>query len=149
MQDQYLCGGKMNKAYKPARKGKTIFFEWVLPFVILISIVFAITFIVGLAVVNGDSMNPTMHDGDLLVVRKTGGSYKPGDIVLIDTKKANILYGEVIVKRIAAVEGQSIMIDEDMGTIYVDGNLYSEPIANQNTETVNREGRSGFVVGRG
>ena len=69
-------------------------------------------------------MDTTLESGEKLIV--TNFLYKPksGDIVVI-SKGAPI--NKYIIKRVIAVEGQSIKLDYDNDKIYVDGKELNEP----------------------
>jgi len=88
----------------------------------VIAVVLFIQFIAGLAIVNGLSMEDTLCNGDIVVVWKIGYVPHPGDVVLVG--KDNPL-GVPLTKRIIAVEGQIIQIDED--GVYIDGQPLNEP----------------------
>ena len=88
--------------------------------------------------VTGDSMFSTLWDGDYLLLesRMFCGEPEPGDIVVIS--KASFDNGSPIVKRVIATEGQTVDIDFESGTVYVDGKALSE--AYIHNETTNEEG---------
>ena len=88
--------------------------------------------------VTGDSMFTTLWDGDylLLVSELFCGAPEPGDIVVIS--KQSFDNGSPIVKRVIATEGQTVDIDFDSGTVYVDGKALREPYIHN--ETTNEEG---------
>lgn len=71
--------------------------------------------------VQGSSMETTLIDGDLLLMERNWliENYHPGDIVI--AAKSDYKAGENIVKRIIAVEGQTVDIDDNTGIVYVDG----------------------------
>lgn len=71
--------------------------------------------------VQGSSMETTLIDGDLLLMERNWlvENYHPGDIVI--AAKSDYKAGENIVKRIIAVEGQTVDIDDNTGAVYVDG----------------------------
>ncbi len=100
-------------------------YDWMqsLVFALIISIIVFI-FIFRIVDVVGDSMNPTLINGDKLVVSDVFYKPKQGDIVIFrkDEYKA-----EALVKRVIATEGQTIEIDFDRGRVYVDGELLDEP----------------------
>jgi signal peptidase I len=100
-------------------------YDWMqsLVFALIISIIVFI-FIFRIVDVSGDSMNPTLINGDKLVVSDVFYKPKQGDIVIFrkDEYKA-----EALVKRVIATEGQTIEIDFDRGRVYVDGVLLDEP----------------------
>ena len=88
--------------------------------------------------VTGDSMFTTLWDGDylLLVSELFCGDPEPGDIVVIS--KASFDNGSPIVKRVIATQGQTVDIDFESGTVYVDGQALREPYIHN--ETTNEEG---------
>ena len=88
--------------------------------------------------VTGDSMFSTLWDGDylLLVSDLFCGDPEPGDIVVIS--KQSFDHGSPIVKRVIATEGQTVDIDFESGTVYVDGAALREPYIHN--ETTNEEG---------
>lgn len=71
-------------------------------------------------------MTPTLHPGELIVIQKISKNYKPGDIVVTDT--SNTL-GENLIKRVIAVEGDSVFISEK-GIIYINGIKIEEQLDN-------------------
>ena len=78
-----------------------------------------------LAVVKGNSMYPTMSDRDIIFVNRTNQMPKRGDIVLIRTTLDEL--EEYIIKRIIAIEGETVVIDYCSNKIYVNGKEISEP----------------------
>lgn len=72
-------------------------------------------------VVSGTSMQDTLVNGDyLLLIGKTFyADPQAGDIIV--ASKESFDNGDAIVKRIIATEGQTVDIDRDTGTVYVDG----------------------------
>ena len=85
----------------------------------IVMIVFV--FLFRIVVVSGSSMYSTLWNGDWLLV--TGSVlYKdpqPGDIIVASKDLFN--FGEPIIKRVIATEGQTVDIDFDTGIVYVDG----------------------------
>lgn len=75
--------------------------------------------------VDGDSMNPTLHNGDLLLVQQMGYTPQQGDVVIFT--KAFRGFEGAIVKRVIAVGGQTVRIDYMAGTVTVDGQRLEEP----------------------
>ena len=69
-------------------------------------------------------MLPTLHEGDVMLIRDIGYTDpQPGDIVVL-TKEFDAARGP-IVKRIIAVEGQTVDIDFVSGAVYVDGKTWT------------------------
>ncbi|MGN1480473.1 signal peptidase I [Porcipelethomonas sp.] len=109
--------------------------------VFIITLVF--TYIFRSAVVSGNSMSPTLKDGDRLLAF-VPGSPSYGDIVVINDTKANLIDpdGSVtqkdgldckIVKRVIAVGGDTIDFDFDNGIVYVNGKALEESYINEPT----------------
>lgn len=73
--------------------------------------------------VDGDSMLPTLKDGDRLVVVDTFYTAKPGDVVIISREQTN---EEPLVKRVIAVGGDTVKIDFDAKLIYVNDALLED-----------------------
>ena len=76
--------------------------------------------------VQGSSMKNTLVDGDLLIMCRDWivQGYEAGDIVV--AAKDSFRNGECIIKRIIAVEGQTVAIDNETGMVYVDGQALDE-----------------------
>lgn len=72
-------------------------------------------------VVSGSSMYDTLVDGDYLFLISNVFYQNPeqGDIIV--ASKRNFENGAPFVKRIIAIEGQTVDIDFDAGIVYVDG----------------------------
>ena len=91
--------------------------------VALIAIVLLFTFVGRIIGVKGSSMYPTLHNGDMMLVQSIGYHPRQGDVVVL-TKESFL--SEAIVKRVIAVGGQTVEIDYDTGTVYVDGQPLEE-----------------------
>ena len=87
------------------------------------------TFVIKLAVVDGRSMYPTLHDNQLLLVLRPGYQPRQGDVVVIHTGKG-IFNRDYIVKRVIATEGQAVKIDYDLNEVSVENVTLSEPYLN-------------------
>ena len=110
-----------NKTEKKRPAGAELF-EWLqMVLVCVLGAVIAFNLVVRLSVVDGQSMDPTLEHGELMLVWSLGYSPKQGDIVIINKTTANFLHEQAIVKRVIATEGQSVDIDYGSGTVYVDG----------------------------
>ena len=96
----------------------------------IIIIAFIFTFLFRTAGVVGESMEPTLYSGDILAVSAHYGNIKSGDIIIITQPNA---FNEPIVKRIVAVEGQTVDIDFDKGIVYVDDVALDEPYIKEPT----------------
>lgn len=87
------------------------------------------TFVIKLAVVDGRSMYPTLHDNQLLLVLRPGYQPRQRDVVVIHTGKG-IFNRDYIVKRVIATEGQAVKIDYDLNEVSVENVTLSEPYLN-------------------
>ena len=106
--------------------------EWLhdsLHFIVLIIAVFCIfRFGIGLSVVGGDSMYPTLKNGDIVLYSRIGSDYKRGDIISM-----RVPSGEYYVKRVIAGGGD--VVDLRDGSVYVNGEKLDEEWAYGMTET--------------
>lgn len=91
----------------------------------LVGLILIFTFVGRIIGVDGESMMPTLHDRDMLLLQSIGYSPEQGDVVVLSTK--NFRNGAPIVKRIIAVGGQTVDIDYETNTVYVDGVALDEP----------------------
>lgn len=96
-------------------------------------IICIIVFVFGIRIidVNGNSMFPSLKNGDRLLV--SGVLYTPhrGDVVIFKTDSYNP--NKALVKRIIAVEGDVINIDFENGIVYVNDEAINEPYINELT----------------
>jgi signal peptidase I len=106
-------------------------YEWMQCIVIaLIACVLVFVFVARVIDVVGNSMLPTLKDGDKIVITRLAGDYKQGDIVVL---RKNTFREDPIVKRVIAVAGQTVDIDFDKGIVYVDGEALQEDYINEPT----------------
>lgn len=115
-------------------EGRSLY-EWVQALVCsVLAVVLIFTFAIRLIGVDGQSMVPTLQNGDRLLVVNSllDDHFRRGDIVVL--RKASFLQ-EPIVKRIIATAGQTVDIDFATGTVTVDGEVLDEPYVNELTFT--------------
>ncbi len=100
------------------------FIDWVETIIgAFFAVILIFTFLLRVANVDGESMLPTLTDGDRLIVSHLFYEPKAGDIIIVNSEKLN----KAIVKRVIAVEGQSVKVDPIAGTVEVDGVVLDEP----------------------
>lgn len=111
----------------------------------LFCIILLCIYVFHFASVQGDSMLPTLQDGNQLLVNALDMDPECGDIVIIDAEYAGLFrqsdgkpyvtrgLHKVIVKRVVAVAGQTLDIDFDRGVVYLDGDVLNEPYINTPT----------------
>ena len=113
------------KAEKAPRSVRSDIYDWLQCIVMAIVIcVLFFSFIVRLVDVVGSSMYPTLENGDKILVSNLFYTPKQGDIVVF---RKDEYREEPLVKRIIAVEGQTVDIDFERGIVYVDGEPLDEP----------------------
>lgn len=94
---------------------------------------FVVNFAVGISIVKGSSMEPTLATYDKLFLNKTNfrvEDIKYGDIVTFHNPENK---DESYIKRIIALEGDIVEIIEN--TVYVNGNPLKENYTNSNGDT--------------
>ncbi len=102
-------------------------FFWLQTFVIVLAVLILLfTFVGRVITVDGPSMQPTLHDKDVLILRSIAYTPKQGDIIVL-TKDFDHYQDQPIVKRVIAVGGQSVRIDYGESKVYVDGAALDEP----------------------
>ena len=118
-----------------SRPGRDLY-EWVQSLVGSVLVVVAIfTFVIRMMGVDGHSMLNTLQHGDRLLVVNSMlyHDYKYGDIVIL--RKNGVFDDDPIVKRVIAVEGQTVDIDFAEGIVYVDGEALEEDYIREPTYT--------------
>lgn len=135
---------------KPKEKQplKNEIFEWLdVICVAVISVVVIFSLVFRIATISGDSMLNTLigenkHTGtvgDKVII--TNFNYEPqnGDIVVVSRNAENTVEAqqrsdEPIIKRVIAVGGQTVDINFETGTVYVDGMALDEPYISSKTD---------------
>jgi len=112
---------KVKKEKSPVRE----MLEWVQAIVIAIVVAFLIrSFVFNVISIEGASMEGNLHDGDRMVVWSLNYKPKRGDIVVLKNSMTNERYW---IKRVIALEGETVSIDYDTDTIYVNDEKLPEP----------------------
>ena len=125
----------MQEQEKQTAKGRDLY-EWVQSLVGSVLVVVAMfTFVIRMMGVDGHSMLNTLQHGDRLLVVNSMlyHDYKYGDIVIL--RKNGVFDDDPIVKRVIAVEGQTVDIDFTEGIVYVDGEALEEDYIREPTYT--------------
>ncbi len=89
----------------------------------LVFIVALFMLVVRIIGVSGISMVPTLHDKDMVVLlNSTIADFAPGDVIVFRQEN----YSEIpLVKRVIAIQGQTVDINFQTGTVYVDNAVSS------------------------
>lgn len=120
---------------------KEFLFDWIEVLVhAIIVVVICFSFLFRIATIDGPSMENTLHNGEKVVISNLFYEPKAGDIVVISRNKENSLFtmnanNTPIIKRIIALEGQTVDIDFEKGIVYVDGVALDEPYTKTPTNT--------------
>lgn len=116
------------------RKNKGIrgfFYNWILPVAIAIVLAIIIRFFIGGATtVSGTSMEPTLNNGDFLLLSKIPTYFKKyhrGDILIIDSPDLDEYY----VKRLIGLPGETVEIKD--GKVYINGKWMKEYYTSEDT----------------
>ena len=106
---------------------KSTIIEWVKVFGLAIILAFVITLFIKPTLVRGDSMVPTLHENDYLIINR-------------------MVYGtnKDLVKRVIGVEGDKVVITN--GQVYVNDKLLNEPYLSEGMDT---EGEMEVTVPKG
>lgn len=95
---------------------------------VLIAAVFILfRFVIGIAVVGGNSMEPTLQDGDFVLYSRIVRQYRPGDVISM-----RVPAGEYYVKRVIAVGGDTVDLQD--GRVLVNGEPLQEDRGNGETQ---------------
>lgn len=124
-----------------------------LPYIIVFLIVFLLTRIFGLAIVSGQSMEPTYFNNDVLLYSKLSymvNEPKINDIVIVDMPEFIFGHEEYIIKRVIGVEGDTIEIKDNV--VYRNGKKLSEdyikePMEDNEDISVTLKNNEVFVMG--
>ena len=108
---------------QPSTKEKVL--SWVIPFALAIGIAVLVRlFVGGVTTVQGNSMHPTLSDGDLLIINKLPTytqDYERAEIVIIDAPQEP---GRLYVKRIIGMPNETVQIHN--GHVFINGRQLKE-----------------------
>lgn len=106
------------------KKEKNELWEWIKALVIAFVIAVLIRYILFTPiVVDGDSMMPTLKDGDRMIVNKIG--YTIGEPDRFDIVVFHAPEGKDYIKRVIGLPGDTIEYKDDQ--LYINGKAYEEP----------------------
>ena len=116
-------------------------YEWLDSLVYaFLTILIIFTFCFRIVGVSGESMKPTLQDGDWLAVRAINTKIERGDIVVITQPNS---LNEPLIKRVIALGGDEVNIDFVEGKVSVNGEVLNEPYI---YEPTNRMSNVAFPV---
>lgn len=100
-------------------KAKSELAGWIRFILMLIGIYVFFTYVIGLSIVEGDSMNPTFETNGVLLSLNAFTQAEAGDVVIFTND-----YGISVVKRVIGVPGDTVAIEN--GQVFVNGNALEE-----------------------
>lgn len=116
---------------------KNSIIEWVKVFGLAIVLAFVITLFIKPTLVSGDSMLPTLHENDYLIINKIGykiGEPKNGDVIVFKSDlEKNDSTTKDLVKRIIGVAGDKVVIKD--GKVYLNDKLLDETYLSEGMDT--------------
>lgn len=105
---------RYQKRYRKALRGTVYALVTVAAIAVLVS-----SLLLPVMQITGDSMAPTLRDGDVILLMKAG-SYEPGDLCGFTWNN------KTLIKRVVAGPGDWVRIDGE-GTVWVNGKELEEP----------------------
>ncbi len=114
--------------YRPDTAGQNFacqLYGWLQPVLAALAVLVLSLFVGRFIGVQGDSMLPTLQNGNLVLLQSAGYTPQNGDVVVVATHAFES--DTPIIKRIIAKGGQSVAIDYATSTVYVDGEPIPEP----------------------
>ena len=72
-------------------------------------------------IILGSSMEPTFNEGSVIICMRTYSAPEPQDVVLFRTSN-----GVYLLKRVIAVGGQKVRVDNTTGEVWIDGVLQTD-----------------------
>ena len=116
---------------------KNSIIEWVKVFGLAIVLAFVITLFIKPTLVSGDSMLPTLHENEYLIINKIGykiGEPKNGDVIVFKSDlEKNDGTTKDLVKRIIGVAGDKVVIKD--GKVYLNDKLLDETYLSEGMDT--------------
>lgn len=133
-----------SKSGKNAKKSsKSGVMSWVIFIIFLLGIIIFFRYVIQFTVVSGDSMNPTLEDGDILLTSSLFYEIDRYEVIIYQDDN-----GYDVIKRVIGMPNESVEISD--GVVYIDGvpieESYTAGISNDMDEVIVGED-SYFVIG--
>lgn len=114
-ENELLCFFDRHIAREHKKKNRRCLYR---DLIITAAVVFLLfNIIAGIAIVQGDSMNPGLTNGSVVLFYRLDNTYKRDDIVIFQPTGGK----QLLVKRVVAIAGDRIDIDDKTGTLLVNG----------------------------
>ncbi len=110
--------------------------------IVLVLALLLTQFVIQRNTVKGQSMVPTLQDGDELLVEKVSryfGAINRFDIITVDTHWVETDHPNRVIKRVIGLPGETIELKE--GEVYIDGQKLDQPFLAPELLTVSRDPR--------
>jgi len=111
-------------------KIKKLLKEYGIYILIIIIVLLVKTYIISPIIVNGDSMDSTLQDGDIMILNKL--EYKNSEIKRLDIVVVRY-ENKYIIKRIIGLPGDTVMVIDNQ--LYINGKIYVEKYLDEETFT--------------
>ncbi len=124
---EFPLAEEQEPAFEPPKESTVAgIYDWISAAIfalVLVTLVFSFCF--RIVEVDGSSMNPTLYDAERLITSRFAYTPQRGDIVIINRYNSGE-NNEPLVKRVIAVAGDRLRIDEAGGGVYVNGEKLEE-----------------------
>lgn len=117
--------------------------------VVILLILLALRFSIMIAYVPSESMYPTINAGDRLVVNKLDKGFEYGDLVVFKAPEGYIDNGEIYVKRVVGLPGDTMLLSE--GKVLRNNEVLEEDYILKGSKTlaVYQEQKREFIIPEG
>ncbi len=116
---------------KRRREKNTMLLDWFEAILMAVVLMFLVlVFVIRMVNVNGVSMQPTLQEGDELIVLSAAYQPQHGDIVVVSGDNT---VGSPIVKRVIGLGGDEVDIDFETGQVSVNGEVLQEDYISEPT----------------
>lgn len=111
------------------KKGSSGWLDWVKAFIIALIVTFVVkSFIISPVVVDGESMLPTLHDHDRMIVDKLSYRFKEPERFEIVIFHAPL--EKDYIKRVIGLPGEHVQVKDNR--LYIDGEVIEQPFLTDN-----------------
>ena len=116
---------------EPSFNWKKEVWEWTKAIVIALVVSLILkNYVLTLAKVDGQSMEPTLQHADRMYVNKLFYTPEKGDVVIVETNDPNAPF---YIKRVIATEGDTVFINFSTGDVFVNDEIIEEPYIAEKT----------------